>query len=101
MEGGSLLQSESAEKRLSGLCREGPGRSVCKQVVLQRELKLNKINEKRNSNMKKRFLAILLTVCMVVSIAPAALAAEGDYVAQVGETQYTDIQEDLFLIMKH
>ena len=44
--------------------------------------------------MKKKVLSMLVTIAMLFSLLLAtALAAEGGYVAQVGETQYTDIQE--------
>ena len=43
--------------------------------------------------MKKRFLASLLALCLIISLLPAtALAAEGD-AAQVGETTYATLQE--------
>ena len=44
--------------------------------------------------MRKKVLSLFVVFAMLFSLLPAtALAAEEDYVAQVGEIQYTDIQE--------
>ena len=44
--------------------------------------------------MKKRILSVFLTLCMVLTLAPAALATGGDstdIVAKVGGTDYTTL----------
>lgn len=42
--------------------------------------------------MRKRALALLMTLCMVLSLVTPAMAAEGD-VAQIGEQTYATLNE--------
>ena len=43
--------------------------------------------------MKRKFLSILLTLAMALTLLPTAAMAEGEEVAQIGETKYTTLQE--------
>ena len=43
--------------------------------------------------MKRKLLSILLTLCLAFSLLPTAALADGEKVAQVGETKYATLQE--------
>lgn len=43
--------------------------------------------------MRRKFLSVVLCVCMMLTMAPFAFAAEGDKVAKVGSQEYTSLQE--------
>lgn len=43
--------------------------------------------------MRRKFLSVVLCVCMMMTMAPFAFAAEGDKVAKVGSQEYTSLQE--------
>lgn len=43
--------------------------------------------------MKRKLLSVLLTLCLAFSLLPTAALAEGEKVAQVGETKYATLQE--------
>ena len=43
--------------------------------------------------MRRKFLSVVLCVCMMLTMVPFAFAAEGDKVAKVGSQEYTSLQE--------
>ena len=43
--------------------------------------------------MRRKFLSVVLCVCMMMTMVPFAFAAEGDKVAKVGSQEYTSLQE--------
>ena len=43
--------------------------------------------------MKRKLLSVLLTLCLAFSLLPTAALADGEKVAQVGETKYATLQE--------
>ena len=43
--------------------------------------------------MKRKLLSILLTLCLAFSLLPTAALADGEKVAQVGETKYATLQK--------
>ena len=50
--------------------------------------------EENNMNLKwKKPLAMLLVVCMLLTILPVAAFAEGNEVAQIGDAKYSTLQE--------
>ena len=42
--------------------------------------------------MRRKFLAVVLCVCMMMTMVPFAFAAEGDAVAKIGDTPYETLQ---------